>query len=82
MYLTKHARQRAEEMGLSEIEVLAAVAVPEMEYPSTKDPAARVAVANGLAVPYNPDRGCVITVLWHRAEGRTTNEPSTEGAIP
>jgi hypothetical protein len=74
--MTAHAIERANEMEVSyqRLSALVSGAVPSsMDYPSGKRyPGARVAVGDGLAVPYRIESGVrvVITVLWDGKEAR------------
>lgn len=69
--ISYHATLRIAEMGLTPGEVLRALAEPDFTYPSPKryGDGRMVAVRDRLAVVFSTD-GNVITVLWHRREGR------------
>lgn len=70
--LTRHAFERAREMGVDLDEIRETIRNPETDYPgSAKYPGTRKATRGRLAVAYKPgDRPLVITVLWNRLEGR------------
>jgi hypothetical protein len=74
--LTGHAVERAAQMEVDYQRLYALVsgAVPSsVDYPSGRRyPGARVAVGDGLAVPYRIEDGVrvVITVLWDGMEAR------------
>lgn len=73
--LVQHARERAEEMGVSETQIYETLLHPETDYPSHPKyngpgEARRVATRNSLAVVYETTKKQVITVLWNRNEGR------------
>lgn len=66
--LSPHAKQRRKEMGVTEHRIEAAIADPEMKYPSYANrtcfqrEAIVVVVENGS--------GDVVTILFHQKEGR------------
>lgn len=70
--LTMHARERAREMDVSEGLVMQALEAPEQEWPADQQqyPGCRIAIRGDLAVPFDPETGYALTVLWHGAESR------------
>lgn len=67
MKITAHARQRMDEMGVPEEEVVAVVAEPELDYPCHQRYGAgrRTCIAGRLAIIVGPEpEPVVITVLW------------------
>lgn len=70
LYWTSHARTRAREMEVSEEEVEQALDSPELSYPNALGhPAGTTYVRGRIAIPVATD-GAILTVLWHRGEGR------------
>lgn len=67
-WISRHAERRMSEMGLEWEEVEAALEEPELTYPS--EFTRRMAVRGRLAVAYDPADHVVVTVLWHRRNGR------------
>lgn len=70
--ITPHAHGRIREMGLTTDEVLRAVANPELSYPGPKKypPGRTIHVRGDIAVVVADADHCILTVLWHRKEGR------------
>lgn len=71
--LTRHALERAVEMGLSRADIVAVLDDPENDYPG--DPRydrsrRRIATRGALDVVYEPQNRLVVTVLFHGREGR------------
>lgn len=66
-FLTRHARQRCIEMGLTRADVVVVLLDPETTYPSPPHygPGRRVSTRGYLAVVHTDDFS-VITVLWNR----------------
>jgi len=70
LQITRHAKQRIDQMGLNESQVLAVVANPDMTMPNdTHYPPGRKFVGDGLTVVVSENLA-VLTVLWHLANGR------------
>lgn len=67
---TFHAASRAVDMAAGTDEIRAAVECPEMVYPQIRYPGNEIRVAGRLALAVDPVAKRVLTVLWHRAEGR------------
>lgn len=76
--VSPHARKRIKQMGLTDHRVAAVLSEPDIEYRgSTRyGRGRRVAVRDTLAVVFTARGGRVrvITVLWHRAEGRDVGD--------
>jgi len=73
--VSPHARKRIKEMGLTDHRVADVLSAPDIEYRgSTRyQRGRRVAVGGDVAVVFRETRRGgvhVVTVLWHRAEGR------------
>lgn len=71
--LTRHALDRALEMGVTRARVVAAIEEPETDYPGRpggRCDQRRVATRDGLAIVYSPTSSLVITVLWDQRESR------------
>ena len=68
--LSHHAQQRCHEMDVTVAEVASALVDAELTYPSPPKYGAgrQISVAGRLAVVHHHNN--VITVLWHRREGR------------
>jgi hypothetical protein len=68
-----HALRRMAEMGLDDDKVLDTIRSPHLTYPGSRNHPADVPrtvyVRDNLAVVTSDD-GAIITVLWHREEGR------------
>jgi hypothetical protein len=69
--LTKHARQRMDEMSIAYNDVVTVLRHPEMDYRAPAKHGGRVACAGEIAVCYrptdqDPTRLLVTTVLWNR----------------
>lgn len=73
--MTGHAERRVAEMDVRMAEVVAAIVAPELEYQGAEGHPVgrRVRVAGRLAVVVDPLARVVVSVLWHRAEGRGVN---------
>lgn len=71
---SKHAKARRRLMGLTEHQVEAVIARPDMTYPMR--PNGRFYVGNGLAIPVDRD-GVIVTILWDGANGRDENGRAT-----
>ena len=70
--ISRHAQQRRKQMGVTEHQIALTVYECEMSYPgSIKYPPGRTCYQRGalVVVMDNADNE-VITVLWHRKEGR------------
>lgn len=67
--LTAHAKQRAEEMGVSLDEIRDCYTDPDRDYPQGKYPGQNVRTKGRLALPYDRYTGQVITVLWNMPKG-------------
>jgi len=70
--LTPHAVMRRREMGVTEDEIEAVLAEPELVYPTWSQ--RRCYQRGRLVVVANEERE-VITLLWHRKEGREDLQP-------
>lgn len=68
--LSKHARERCEQMGVTEDQVIVAVLAPDVTYPGQADTGRRVHVWGDLAVVVNPEKEHVVTVLWNKEVAR------------
>ena len=70
LHITQHAKQRIDQMGLDESQVLAVVANPDMTMPNDNHyPPGRKFVGDGLTVVVSNDLS-ILTVLWHLARVR------------
>lgn len=67
--MTKHARVRAAEMGVTDEEIEAAYYEPDRDYPQRKYLGQRIRTRGRIALAYNPYTGKVITVLWDMPKG-------------
>src|SRR5580765_13501 len=71
--LSRHARERTAEMGLRTKDVKQAIRDPDTSYPGSKR------YGNGfhcyqrgrIVAIVDPENQTVVTVIWHRAEGRS-----------
>jgi hypothetical protein len=72
--LSRHAQHRSDQMNVTAAEVVDVLVSPELTYPSPHrhGPGRQISVVGRLAVVHHGDH--VITVLWHRLEGRSANE--------
>lgn len=70
--LSRHAQQRRKQMGITEDRIDATIAEPDAMYPgSTSHPSGRTCYQRGdLVVVVQDSTGEVVTILWHRREGR------------
>ena len=70
--LSKHADERRVQMGVTLAEIWDALRDPDMVMPGPKThPPGRTNTVKGKLVVVTDDvTGVVITLLWHRAEGR------------
>lgn len=71
--LSPHSQQRMDQMGLTSRQVFGVIDEAVISYPGRPGPdgCPRVVYTDGqLAVVLAPSRRVVITVLWHRAQGR------------
>lgn len=73
-FLTRHALERMNEMGLSRSAVVGTLEHPALTWPTHKE--RRVAAGNEISVVFDPSNLAVITVLWHTDE-EWTREPGT-----
>jgi hypothetical protein len=71
--LSPHAKQRRKQMGVTEHQIDAAIADPDTVYPGSYPGhrAGRTCYQRGpIVVVVQDQTNQVITVLWHRKEGR------------
>jgi len=72
--LTRHAQQRRKQMRVTEHQIDEAVADPDLIYPGSKangHKAGRTCYQRGpIVVVMDDNKNEVVTVLWHRKEGR------------
>lgn len=72
--MSEHANKRRKEMHLTEATIGQALLDPDCVYPSSKshpEPDIRMVYQRGdICVVVNESTHQVITVLWHRKEGR------------
>jgi hypothetical protein len=71
--LSRHAQMRRKQMGVTEHRIEAVLGEPETIYPGDLGchPKGRTCYQRGeLVVIVDNRRGQVVTVLWHRKEGR------------
>ncbi len=76
---TRHALMRMDEMGLAAADVHEVLDDAELRYPGHAGPGRQqreVRVAKQLAVVVAHEERTVVTVLWHRGEGRTYVPPA------
>ena len=71
----RHARRRIKQMGLTDHRVAEVLVEPEHEYPGAIEhpdqDVRRFAVRGDLVVVFTTEPEIrVVTVMWHRAEGR------------
>jgi hypothetical protein len=70
-YWTFHALSRAADMAVHPSELAACITSPDLVYPQKGEYAGREArVAGRILITVDPVEHKVLTVLWHRAEGR------------
>lgn len=77
-FLSRHALDRATQMGLDRARVVETLDEPEVAWPSHQD--RRIAVRESLAVVFDPASHVVITVLWH-TEAEWSRDPRSEAYI-
>jgi hypothetical protein len=72
MILTSHAKLRRKQMRVTEHQIAKALSDPETVYPGSKaHQKDRLCYQRGpLVVVTEPDSKRVVTLLWHRKEGR------------
>lgn len=79
-FLTRHALQRMNEMGLNRARVCAALENPDVTYPDSVEHRNRTRhVAGDLVVV--TERDVVITVLWHLENCADYIRPSSQGDV-
>ena len=70
-HFTPHAKRRRKQMKVTEAEVELAISDPELTYPSERAGVPRRLFQRGrIVVVTDWDGTEVVTVLWHRKEGR------------
>jgi hypothetical protein len=71
--ITEHAKRRRKQMGVTEAAIAQAVIDPELSYPSPPDhPPGRTLYQRGpIVVVVENATNEIVTVLWHRKEGRS-----------
>lgn len=77
-FLSRHALDRATQMGLDRARVVEALHEPDVEWPSHQG--RRIAVRESLAVVFEPASHVVITVLWH-TEAEWSRDPDSDAYI-